>query len=273
MSPLVVAGAAFVALCGAGAAGIRLARSRRRASQAKPRARRVADTAGLHAQVLLVTAGAVLAAYFVSGSFNVALFALPLALVLPRQLKNRRDRERLKKIDECLPDALLMMSGALRAGVSFPVALAGVIDDTPAPLSQELDMLMRELRLGVDLDDALKNMAERVPSQDFAMVSAGISIAREVGGNLAESLEAAANIMQEKRQMEGRILALTSQGKMQGIVMTCLPLFLIVVLQFIDPQAMEPLFTSPIGWGTLCVVAVMETLGYASIRKITRIDV
>ena len=73
--------------------------------------------------------------------------------------------------------------------------------------------------------------------------------------------------------MEGKIKALTSQGRMQGIVMTCLPLFLMLVLRFMEPKAMAPLFNEPIGWGTLAVIAVMEFLGYKSISKITNIDV
>ncbi|MNT21058.1 hypothetical protein D3C72_1563820 [compost metagenome] len=73
--------------------------------------------------------------------------------------------------------------------------------------------------------------------------------------------------------MEGKIRALTAQGKMQGLVMTGLPLFLIVVLNHMEPVAMAPLFSSPIGWGTLSVIAVMELLGYKAISKITHIDV
>jgi tight adherence protein B len=167
----------------------------------------------------------------------------------------------------------MMTSSALRAGVSLPVALSGVVADTPAPLAQELELLLRELRLGVDLDEALTNMEARIPLADFVMVSAAISISREVGGNLAESLEGAATVLQDKLQMEGRIRALTSQGKLQGLVMTCLPLFLIAVLQVIDPDAMRPLFTSPLGWATLGLIAVLEALGYFAIRRIVRIDV
>jgi tight adherence protein B len=94
-----------------------------------------------------------------------------------------------------------------------------------------------------------------------------------VGGNLAEALESVARTLRDKLQMEGKIRALTSQGRMQGIVMTCLPLFLMMVLRAMEPVAMAPLFTTPIGWGTLAVIAVMEFLGYQSIARIVRINV
>jgi tight adherence protein B len=105
------------------------------------------------------------------------------------------------------------------------------------------------------------------------MMTAAVTIAREVGGNLAEALESVARTLREKLTMEGKIKALTSQGRMQGIVMTCLPLFLMLVLRFMEPKAMAPLFTEPVGWATLAVIGVMELLGYFSISKITNIDV
>jgi tight adherence protein B len=116
-------------------------------------------------------------------------------------------------------------------------------------------------------------MERRVPVQDFLMVTAAISIAREVGGNLAETLESVARTLREKHQMEGKIRSLTAQGKMQGLVMTGLPLFLILVLRQMEPVAMAPLFDSPIGWATLAVIGVMELLGYKAISKITNIRV
>jgi tight adherence protein B len=166
-----------------------------------------------------------------------------------------------------------MMAGALRAGASFPIALESMVAESSAPISQEFELLMREIRLGIDLDIAMHNVEARIPVPDFLMVTAAVTITREVGGNLAEALESVARTLQQKLQMEGKIKALTSQGRMQGIVMTCLPLFLMVVLRFMEPAAMAPLFSEPIGWGTLAVIAVMEFLGYQSISRITRIDV
>jgi tight adherence protein B len=148
-----------------------------------------------------------------------------------------------------------------------------VVHETPAPISQEFDLLMREIRLGIDLDIAMRNVERRIPIPDFLMMTAAVTIAREVGGNLAEALESVARTLREKLTMEGKIKALTSQGRMQGIVMTCLPLFLMLVLRFMEPKAMAPLFTEPVGWATLAVIGVMELLGYFSISKITNIDV
>ncbi|CAG4893473.1 type II secretion system F family protein [Paraburkholderia saeva] len=214
-----------------------------------------------------------IAAFLLSGSVLVGIVALPLALMLPKKVVARMRAKRIVALEKQLPDALLMLAGALRAGASFPVALESVVHESTPPIAEEFDLLMREIRLGIDLDVAMRNVEKRIPVPDFMMVTAAITIAREVGGNLAEALESVARTLREKLQMEGKIRALTSQGRMQGIVMTCLPLLLMLVLRFIEPVAMAPLFSEPVGWATLGVIAVMEFLGYRFISAITRIDV
>lgn len=214
-----------------------------------------------------------IAAFLLSGSVLVGIVALPLALMLPKKVMARMRAKRIVALEKQLPDALLMLAGALRAGASFPVALESVVHESTPPIAEEFDLLMREIRLGIDLDVAMRNVEKRIPVPDFMMVTAAITIAREVGGNLAEALESVARTLREKLQMEGKIRALTSQGRMQGIVMTCLPLLLMLVLRFIEPVAMAPLFSEPVGWATLGVIAVMEFLGYRFISAITRIDV
>lgn len=214
-----------------------------------------------------------LVVYLVSQNVLFTAVSVPLAFMLPRLWVGRMRTKRLRDIESQLPDALLMMSGALRAGASFPIALESVAQESRPPISQEFDLLLREIRLGVDLPVALRNMERRIPVSDFLMVTAAISISREVGGNLAETLESVARTLREKQQMEGKIRSLTAQGKMQGWVMTGLPIFLIFVLRHMEPKAMAPLFDSAIGWGVLLVIGVMEFIGYQAIKKITHIDV
>ena len=211
--------------------------------------------------------GLPIAVFLLTRSMLLALASVPIAMAVPKRYLARMRRKRLETLETQLPDALLMMSGALRAGASFPSALEAVVHETAAPISQEFDLLMREIRLGIDLDIAMRNVEKRIPIPDFLMMTAAVTISREVGGNLAESLESVARTLREKLQMEGKIRALTSQGRMQGIVMTCLPLFLMLVLRYMEPKAMAPLFGEPVGWATLAVIGVMEFLGYVSIKQ------
>lgn len=222
---------------------------------------------------VLAVLGAPVAVYLLTRHVLPALIAIPLSLVIPRMYVRRVHRVRMKQLEEQLPDFLLMVTGAIRAGSSLNAAIESAVKESHPPVSQEFDLLMREIRLGVELVDALHHMERRIPTADFAMISAAIVISREVGGNLAEILEGLSRTLRQKRMMEGKIKALTSQGRMQGIVMAALPIFLMLVLTRMEPRAMHPLFFKPIGWITLGVIAVMEALGYFFIKKITRINV
>jgi len=200
-------------------------------------------------------------------------FAAIATLILPKYYIKSLSAKRLKRFEEQLPDALLMVSGAMRAGASLNVALESMIKEQKPPLSQEFELMLREQRLGMDFDAALVNMEKRNPIQDFSLVVSGLRISREVGGNLAEILESLAHTLREKATMEGKIRSLTAQGKMQGLIMSCLPLLMMAALNWIEPKAMGTMFTTLFGWATLTVILIMITIGYLFIRKITTIDV
>ena len=134
-------------------------------------------------------------------------------------------------------------------------------------------LFLREQRLGVDFNEALSNMLTRMPEQDFKLVVAGMQISKEIGGNLSETLERLADTLRKKIEMEGKINSLTAQGKMQGVVMTGLPIFIGVVLYHMEPTHMARLFTEPVGWLVCLIVAVMLFIGYKFIKKIVTIDV
>ena len=202
---------------------------------------------------------------------SIGMFVL--ILVLPAYFYRTMKAKRLARIEAQLPDALTMVSGALRAGASLAIALDNLVNEQPAPISQEFEILTREQRVGVDFDVSLRNMEKRIPMQDFRMLTTALRINREVGGNLAETIESLAETLRRKSTMEGKIRSLTAQGKLQGIVMTGLPILLGVLLNFLEPASMSKLWTTGVGWMVLSIVVVMELMGYAMIKKITSIDV
>lgn len=220
---------------------------------------------------LVATAAGI--AGFIFHSWMAAVPGAFAAWGLPRLGYRHLSQRRLKRLERQLPDALTLLAGSLRAGSSFSLALEHLIEEQPAPLSQEFELYLREQRLGVDGDVALQRMAQRIPLPDFQMVVAGMRISRETGGNLATVLESLADTLRRKAVMEGKIAALTAQGKMQGLVMSLLPVMLAGVLFFMEPEAMSLLFTTTIGWLVIGGCVMLETLGYFAIRKITNIDV
>ena len=211
--------------------------------------------------------GAVLGDWLTAGT----VFAM--LAILPGLVYRRMRKKRLKKFEEQLPDGLLMLTGAMRAGASLNIALEGLVKEQSPPLNQEFELFMREQRIGTDFEKSLSHMEKRLPIQDFAMLTSALRINREIGGNLAEILESLAETLRRKHQMEGKIDSLTAQGKLQGIVMTGLPVLLGVLLYFLEPEAMSKLWTTTVGYVVLAVIFIMEFMGYTMIRKITSIDV
>lgn len=204
------------------------------------------------------------------------VLALPVFFALgflPRVLYAWMRRRRLQRFEEQLPDALMMLAGGLRAGVGLSSSVAQLVAEAQAPLSQEFALVLREQRLGVTLEQSLSNLARRVPTQTTTLVVSAMRIASETGGGLAETLERTSHTIRSRLQMEGKIRALTSQGKLQAWVVGALPLLLMAVLNKMEPDAMSLLWHTRVGWATLVVIAFFEFMGIYVIRKIVSIDV
>lgn len=193
--------------------------------------------------------------------------------LLPRWLYRWMRLRRLDRFEQQLPDALMMLSGGMRAGAGLASAIQQLVREAQAPLSQEFSLMLREQRLGVTLEQSLGNLSRRVPTQTTVLVVSAMRIASETGGGLAETLERTAHTIRSRLQMEGKIRALTAQGKLQAWVVGLLPLVLMAILNKMEPEAMAMLWDTRLGWATLAVVAFLEFMGIYIIRKIIAIDV
>ncbi len=231
------------------------------------------DTRRVMAASVAMSATAALAGGWVSGS-AVTAFVLALATGLaPRLALEWLRRRRTDRFRQQLPDVMLLTAGALQAGASLPQALARVAAELQAPARQELDLVMREQRLGALFDDALIGLQRRMPVAELSLMIAACRISHHTGGNLAETLERLAASVRARIALEGKIRALTAQGRLQARVMSMLPALLAFVLFQMDPQAMRPLLEHALGWGVVAFVLVMQALGSWSIRRIVAIDV
>ena len=208
-----------------------------------------------------------------SGNPLLAIGGAVACLFGPNLVHKHLRAKRRKLLIRQLPDTLDALVGGLRAGLSLPQALGLLAEQLPKPSNQEFSLVVRKLRMGVGLDVVLDELEARIQSSEYTMFTTSMLIAREVGGNLTESLERLADTMRRKLTMEDKITALTSQGKMQGMIVGALPLFLMWVLTEMEPEAMAPLYSTWIGYGVLTVIFLLELVGYVLIRKIVRIDV
>ena len=211
--------------------------------------------------------------WIATGNLLLPIAAVLVLAILPRKLYVWMRQRRIDKIQEQLPDGLLMLAGSMKAGVGFGPAMEAMVSDGMPPLAQELALVLREQRMGVKTEEALEHFAERVPVQDVKLFVSAVQISREVGGNLAESLTILAETLRRRLIMESKVKALTSQGRLQGIVMAMLPVAMVAFLAFAYPETMRPMFHTPIGWTVIAICAVMEYLGYRMCRKIMTIDV
>ncbi|RYF01219.1 MAG: pilus assembly protein [Comamonadaceae bacterium] len=191
----------------------------------------------------------------------------------PRMLYAWLRKRRLRRFEEQLPDALMLLSGGLRAGASLSMALQQLVAEAENPLAQEFSLMLREQRLGVTMEQSLNNLARRVPTQTTTLVVSAMRIASETGGGLAETLERTSATIRSRLQMEGKIDALTAQGKLQAWVVGSLPVLLMLVLNKMESEAMDMLWHTRLGWATLVVLGFLEFMGVYLIRKITSIDV
>lgn len=202
-----------------------------------------------------------------------ALLAGGAAFPCPRLLLRHLRKQRLAKFNEQLEDALLSISGSLKAGFSINQALEVVANENRKPLSSEFSLLMHEIHLGVSLDEALDKMVSRLNCQDFELVAIAIVTARQTGGELTSILERLASVIRERVRITGRIKALTAQGRMQAVIIGLMPWALFCGMMYIASDMMMNFFsTLP---GILCIVLVilLDLTGFLVIRKITTIDI
>ena len=228
-------------------------------------------------RLAMAGAGSALLLLLVLWSAGLPLLAalLPaLATVLcPRWLiywlRARRNRRLLAQ----LPDALALLAGLLRSGHGLTQGLSQLASRQAAPLGQELQLLLRKHRLGLPLDQALAELHQRVPEPDIALLATAIRVSRELGGNLAETLQRLAEGVRSRLVLRGKIHALTSQGRLQGVIVGLMPMGLMAVLSIMDPGPMGLLFSTVPGWCALALILLLECVGFYLIRGIIRIDV
>jgi tight adherence protein B len=222
--------------------------------------------------IAVMLLGAVLA-WIVTGSLVVAIPVFFALALLPRLLYAGMRSRRRQKFEQQLPDALMMLSGGLRAGVGLNAAMQQLVSEAHPPLAQEFMLMLREQRLGVTLEQSLNNLARRMPTQTTVLVVSAMRIASDTGGGLAETLERTAHTIRSRLQMEGKIAALTAQGKLQAWVVSLLPVLLMLVLDRMEPEAMHYLWHTRLGWATLLGIGLLESMGVYVIRRIIAIDV
>ncbi|MBS4197912.1 type II secretion system F family protein [Lederbergia citri] len=211
--------------------------------------------------------------YLLSGSLLLALFGAIAGFLLPKLFISRKQRTRLRKFNDDLPDMITSIIGGLRAGFSFPQALKNVADEAQSPLKEEIEITLKEMQYGSTLEEALNGLKERMPSDDLDLMIQAIVIQRQVGGNLATVLETIISTIRERMRIQRDIKTLTAQGRLSGMVIGFMPLILGILLYLIEPDYIGSLFTHPVGIALIIGGAISSIIGFFMIRKIISIEV
>ncbi len=230
------------------------------------------DTRQLAVITVAVTLIGVVLGILLLGPVLTLVLAL-LGLLTPTLLVRFYRARRVKLFERQLVDALGGMAAAFRAGMTLYQAMEEVAKGAHAPLSQELSLTVREMRLGAPPDEALENLAKRVDSDDLALVVTAVNTARSLGGNLAEMFDSLAHTTRERFRVEGKIRALTAQGKLQGWVMGAMPVLVWLGFDAVRPDLTRPMMSHWFGYAIVGLVAFMELLGALFIRRIVSIRI
>jgi tight adherence protein B len=184
-----------------------------------------------------------------------------------------KKRQRVRKFERQLPDALDLMARSLRAGHAFSGGLAMVAEEFDDPAGTEFLRVINEINFGASLDQALKNLTDRVDLPDLRFFTVSVIIQRETGGNLAEILESIARLIRERFKLLGKIRALSAEGRLSGIILVGLPFLVAFALSIVSPTYLPALFNDPAGRTIVIVALFMMGLGVLIIRRIVNIRV
>jgi len=200
----------------------------------------------------------------------LAVFAL--VWNVPRFIIKARKKERLKQFDSQLNEGITIISNSLKAGHSFLQAIAVVAEETSEPISKEFRRLLKEMSLGISEEDALKNMLERVESEDLRLMVNAVLIQKDIGGNLSEILNNISETIRERQKLKNELRTLTAQGKLSGGVLMIMPVALGVIIYLLNREYIMTLFTTTAGLVMVAMAILGELLGVVLIRRIINIE-
>jgi tight adherence protein B len=199
--------------------------------------------------------------------------AAAVGLMMPTFILMRKRSSRLRRFEEQFPEALDLLSRAIKAGHAFQTAMGMVADELSEPVGPEFRKTFEQQNYGLPLREALNAMSDRIPIIDVRFFVTAVLIQRETGGNLSEILDNLAHVVRERFKVLRQVRVHTAHGRFTGWVLLALPAALAIALSFINPEHMNLLFDERMGQMMLIAAVVMQTVGYIWIRQIIKIEV
>lgn len=211
--------------------------------------------------------------FIVTKSVIGLIVGLGVAAILPQVLVKQLEAKHRNMFSAQLVDGLMIISSSLKAGLSLIQALEELVTEMPAPLSQEIGLLLRENRMGVSLDDAFIHLRKRMNLEELNLVVTAIMVARETGGDLTLTFAQLATTIREKNKLHGKVRALCVQAKLQGIIMGFLPIAFAFVVYNLNHHYFDEMLKQQTGQLLIGYAVVSEIVGLFLIKKFSQIEV
>ncbi|MFA5929014.1 MAG: type II secretion system F family protein [Candidatus Margulisiibacteriota bacterium] len=222
---------------------------------------------------IIFVAGCSIFGLVIGRDISVAFLFMLIGVMLPYFFLKNAVKAKIKKFDSMLADTITMVANTLKGGFGLRQGLQVVSEEMPSPVSNEFKTVLQEIAWGLTLEEALNNLAKRVPSEDLDLLITSINIQSEIGGNLSEILEKITETIRDRRKIKGEINSLTAQGKVSGAIVGALPVFIGGIIFTVNPKYMLNLFINPMGLLLLGIAVFMEITGALIIKKIITLDV
>lgn len=203
----------------------------------------------------------------------ICLGAAAGGLLIPIFTVKRLELVRRKKFASQLVDGLLILSSSLKAGLSLLQSFEQLLEEMPAPISQEFGLVIRQMQMGVSLEEAMGDLKRRMRLDELDMIITAMLVARDSGGDLAETFSRVISTIQERNKLSSRVKALCIQAKLQGAIMSVLPILFAIFVYKINPNFFDVFLKDNFGRGLLAYVVFSEILGIFFIHKLSRVDI
>lgn len=205
-------------------------------------------------------------------NFLGILLGIGVSLVLPSMYVKSQERMRRAKFTKQLVDALMLLSSSLKGGLSLVQAIEVMVEEMPAPISQEFAVVLSENKLGIPLEGSFQRLYKRMPSNELNQMITAILLARETGGNLPFIFGRLVTALRANNKIIKDIQGLTLQGRIQGVIMAGLPVVFSIFIFSVNPRFFDVMFASELGKNLLVLSLFLEVIGMFLIRKISKID-
>jgi len=210
--------------------------------------------------------------FLVWNMLPVSTLAAVLGASGPYMYLLRKQRARFKRFEEEFPEAIDLLTRAIRAGHPLSSGIQMVADEGPEEVAEEFRRTFEEQRFGIPFEEALLGMVDRTDLVDVRIFAIAVLVQREVGGNLAEILEGLARTIRRRFYLRRQLRVYTAQGRMTGYALVSLPIVVGFVVFLLQPSYIMVLFENPVGWLLLAIAAVLQVVGGLWIRQIINID-